>query len=210
MSKSEMNRKEFLTNVGKYCACGCVFALGAALGTARGQETPQPKDKPTPPPEIPRSQTRIEFAEKWAVRFFNVLDQNLDEATRRKIMMANGKACYINWITETKQQIRPVTLEQLKGWIDQNVKDGSMSYDGNVIYFQYSGAAETGLPSTDNQCLCPFVETKPAGLSPTYCHCSVGYVKEMHDGMLGKPVEVELLGSVLRGDPRCKFKITVS
>jgi predicted hydrocarbon binding protein len=54
------------------------------------------------------------------------------------------------------------------------------------------------------------VESKPAGLSPTFCLCSLGYVKEMHEQMFMKPVEVELLSSVLRGDPSCKFKITVS
>ena len=208
MDESQMNRKEFLTNVGKYCLCSCVCALGGVLGSVRADEPLG--DLPTPQPEKPRSQVRIEFAEKWLVRFFGVLDANLDEATRKKIMMANGRACYIDWITETNQQIKPVTLDQMKKWIDQNVKDGSISYDGNVIYYQYMSAAETGLPSKEGQCLCPLVETNPSGLSSTYCQCSVGYVKEWHDRVFGKPVEVELLSSVLRGDPRCKFKITVT
>jgi hypothetical protein len=47
-------------------------------------------------------------------------------------------------------------------------------------------------------------------ISPTYCHCSVGYVKEMHERMFGKPVAAELEDSVLRGGRRCRFKITVS
>jgi hypothetical protein len=205
-----MNRKEFLTSAGKYCACGCVATMTGMLSAARAQETEKPAEQPTAPPaEKPRSEARIAFAEKWAVRFFDVFDAHLDEATRRKIMMANGKSCYVAWITETNQQIRTITLDQMKRWIDQNVTDGSMSYDGNVIYYQYESAAETGLPSADSQCLCPLVETKPAGLSATYCHCSVGYVKEQHDRLFGKPVEVELLGSVLRADPRCRFKITV-
>jgi hypothetical protein len=32
----------------------------------------------------------------------------------------------------------------------------------------------------------------------------------MHEQIFMRPVEVELVSSVLRGDPRCKFKITVS
>jgi len=210
MDESRINRKEFLTNVGKYCLCSCVCALGGVLGSVRADEPEPPVDQPAPPPKKPRSEERIEFAEKWLVRFLDVLDTNLDAATRQKIMMANGRACYINWITETNQQIRPVTLDQMKQWIDKNVKDGSISYDGNVIYFQYMSAAETGLPSQEGQCLCSLVETRPAGLSSTFCQCSVGYVKEWHDRLFGKPVEVELLTSVLRGDPRCKFKITVA
>ncbi|MCX6835422.1 MAG: DUF6144 family protein [candidate division Zixibacteria bacterium] len=210
MDEPQMNRKEFLTNVGKYCLCSCVCAMGGVLGSVRADEPNQPAEEQVPPEKKPRSQERIEFAEKWVVRFFGVLDANLDEATRAKVMRANGRRCYIDWITETNQQIRPITLDQMKRWIDENVKDGSISYDGNVIYYQYMGAAETGLLSEEHHCLCPLVETNPAGLSSTYCQCSVGYVKEQHDRLFGKPVEVELLAAVLRGDPRCKFKITVS
>jgi predicted hydrocarbon binding protein len=53
------------------------------------------------------------------------------------------------------------------------------------------------------------VESKPNGLSPTYCLCSLGYVKEMNEQTFGKPVDAELLDSVLQGAKRCRFKVTV-
>lgn len=37
---------------------------------------------------------RIEFAEGWLRRFFRVLDDTLDEPTRKKVMMANGRSCF--------------------------------------------------------------------------------------------------------------------
>jgi hypothetical protein len=74
MNESQMNRKEFLTNVGKYCLCSCVCALSGVLGSVRADETVLPGDQPTPAPKKPRSEERIEFAEKWLVRFFNVFD----------------------------------------------------------------------------------------------------------------------------------------
>jgi len=58
--------------------------------------------------------------------------------------------------------------------------------------------------------LCTFVETKPAGLSGTYCLCSIGYVKEWFDQMFARPVTVELLESTLTGGKRCRFKIMVA
>ncbi|MBN1567858.1 MAG: hypothetical protein JXA73_08415 [Acidobacteria bacterium] len=199
-----MNRKEFLAGIGKVCACSCVGALAASLDAAMAQEsTKQTAGKP-------RGQERIEFTEKWAVRFFQVLDTHLDEPIRKKIMVANGRACLLEWQKETnrKPQTTPLTLEDLAKRVETS---GSSDYriDGNIIYFQFNSAAETGNPSPENHCLCPMVETNPAGLSPTFCLCSLGYVKEMHEQMLQKPVEVELLSSVLRGDPRCRFKITV-
>jgi len=208
-----MNRKQFLTGVGKACACSSVYALAAGLNSVYAEDsTKQSAEKSEREPvKKPRSQERMDFTEQWAVRFFGVFDANLDEPTRMKIMMANGKACLLAWQKETNQQPRtePVTLERFAKWVKEK---GSPDYqmEGNVIYFQYMSAAETGLPAPENQCLCTMVETKPAGLSPTYCYCSVGYVKEMHEQIFERPVEVELVSAVLRGDPRCKFKITVS
>jgi predicted hydrocarbon binding protein len=68
---------------------------------------------------------------------------------------------------------------------------------------------ETGKSSPEAICLCPMVESKPNGLSPTYCLCSLGYVKEMNEQTFGKPVDAELLDSVLQGAKRCRFKVTV-
>jgi hypothetical protein len=211
MDDHSINRKEFLTGIGKVCACSCVCALAASLGSMNAQTKQTGKKAKGAPVKKPRSQERMEFTEKWAVRFFHVLDANLDEPTRKKIMMANGKACLLAWQKETnqKQRMEPVTLERFAKWVKEK---GSRDYEvnGNIIYFQYNSAAETGLPSPENHCLCPMVETNPAGLSPTFCLCSLGYVKEMHEQMFKKPVQVELISSVLHGDPRCKFRIRVS
>ncbi len=138
------------------------------------------------------------------------MDSTLDKETRSKLMIANGKACYLAWIAETKRQIKPITLEQFTERVKKSVKDESYRVVGNVIYFQYLNAAETGQASAEGAYLCPLVENKPAGLSGTYCLCSLGYVKAMHEQLLDRPVEVELVSSAFMGDKRCKFKITVA
>jgi hypothetical protein len=213
MDEHPINRKQFLSNVGKACACSCVYAMTAGISSIMAEDSTKQTAQPVEGSEVkkPRSQERIEFTEKWAVRFFNVMDENLDEPTRKKVMMANGKSCLLAWQKETNQPQRtePVTLEQFAEWVKRS---GTPEYqvDGNVLYFQYLSAAETGKPSPENHCLCPMLETNPPGLSHTYCYCSLGYVKETHEQMFKRPVNVELVSSVLRGDPRCKFKITVS
>ena len=126
------------------------------------------------------------------------------------MMMTNGKNCYQEWIESTGQQTEVVPYEKWVARVNENVKDCSFQIDDNIIYFQYMGSAETGQKAPENICLCPMVESKPDGLSRTYCQCSVGYVKEMFEQTFGKPVDVQLIGSVLYGEKRCKFKITVS
>jgi hypothetical protein len=207
MKDGSMNRKEFLMKAGKFCGGSCICALLGGRDLLYAQDAGQ---NSTPPAKKPRSEARIKFAENWVKRFMEVLDSNLDEETRNKIMMANGKACFRGWIKETNQQIEPMTLKQLTDRVNANDSDDSIRIEGNVIYYQFTASAETGLPSDEGQCLCSLVESKPVGLSSTYCNCSVGYVKEWDDILLGRPTEVELLESVLWGDKRCKFKITVT
>jgi predicted outer membrane repeat protein len=200
-----MKRKEFFKTAGKVgfgaCLCGAAGGLGKAL--AGIQEQAQPGDKT---PE--RAVKRMEFADIWIKRFFDVMDKTLDEASRAKLMMLNGKTCYREWIVETKQEIKPIAYEE---WAKKAAtrKDEGFKVEGNVIYFQYNSSAETGGAVEGGVCLCPMVETLPAGMSPTYCHCSVGYVKEMFELRFNRTVSVELLDSVLKGGKRCKFKITV-
>jgi hypothetical protein len=190
----------------RLCAGTCLMAMMGGLGEVNADDNSAGEESKA---EKPRSEKRIEFAEKWLTRFMDVLGKNVDEATFNRIMEGNGRACFANWMDETGQQVKQATLEEFTEWVKKNIKDDTFKVEGNIIYFQFTSAAETGEPSKPGQCLCTFAENKPAGLSPRYCRCSVGYVKEWFDRKFGKPVEVELLSSVLRGDDWCRFKITV-
>ena len=201
-----MNRKQFLAKTAKICAGSCACAMMGGVSILTADENTKPDSAKV---EKPRSQTRIEFAEQWVTRFMDILDGNLDDATRKKILEENGRGCFTNWINETGRKVQQSTLEQFTEWVKNNVTDGTFRVEGNVLYFQFTSAAETGEASKAGQCLCTFVESKPEGLSPTYCHCSVGYVKEWFERKFGKPVEVELVDSILMGGDWCKFKITV-
>ena len=44
-------------------------------------------------------------------------------------------------------------------------------------------------------------------LSPTYCYCGAGFYKGLWEGILQKPVMVEILESVMKGDDVCKIAI---
>lgn len=177
-----------------------------ALDPAGGSEPP-PED--TPKPEAGRTNKRIEFAEQWVKRFMDVLDDNLDEKTKRKLMMANGKVCHREYLKSIGRKIQPIPFEKWAAIVKERGTDGSIRVEGRTIYFQYLSSAETGLPSAEGKCLCCLVETKPAGLSDTYCLCSLGYVQDIFEQTLGTKVEIELVDSVLRGGKRCQFKMTL-
>lgn len=221
MRGNSMDRKEFLARAGRAGACLCAAAAGMASALkgavpeekAAGQEPPRKSLNDTVPGEksLERAAKRMEFADGWVKRFFEVMEPLLDEKTRDQLMQANGKACYIAYAGVRPRRPTPLSFEQFADWIAKNGKDKGYSVAGRDVFSEYTSSAETGKASPENICLCPMVEAQAAGKIPAfYCLCSVGYVREMHEQILGRPVEVQLLDSVLRGGTRCRFKINLA
>ncbi len=188
-----MDRKDFIKSVGGLCAgagflgCGCARAL--ALGG--GQE------------ETPLAE-KLTFAQGYVKRLFDILDRDLDPAARDRLVEAIGSACYQSW--PQNQVPKPMTLDELVTFLKKRTGDNIVRREGNVVYYGF--AMKPGVPLT--RCGCPIVEKVPEGLSRTYCQCSVGFVRAMFGGYLGKPVKVELLEALRRGGKTCSFKVTVA
>jgi hypothetical protein len=115
-----------------------------------------------------------------------------------------------------EQEITPEVLELVKG--NQEIQNGVRQ--GNKIYVsKIPFAPKQWLVEKDPvmkryyACHCQLVRTairdgKPK-ISPVFCYCSGGYEKLPYDVIFGEPVEIELLESVLKGDMRCRFAITI-
>jgi hypothetical protein len=122
-------------------------------------------------------------------------------------MEANGKSCATEYLASQprKDERKPNHWDE---WITKakDSKDGSIVVKGSYFIYSYMWNYQ-GKPAPEGYCLCPFVESKVKGLSSTYCHCSVGYIRETFGRRFDVPLKVELLESVLRGGKRCRFKI---
>jgi hypothetical protein len=82
-----------------------------------------------------------------------------------------------------------------------------------------SGNLRAYLDETDPQrkrqlyCHCPRVREalqRDMTISPTYCYCGAGFYQGIWQEITGRPVQVELLESVLAGDEVCRVAIKVS
>lgn len=62
-------------------------------------------------------------------------------------------------------------------------------------------------------CHCPMavasITEKGAGVPAIWCQCSAGFEKFLLDCAFGEETEATVLESVLAGDPRCRFEITI-
>jgi len=61
-----------------------------------------------------------------------------------------------------------------------------------------------------DRCYCGHVKKTDQPLSSTtYCHCSVGWYKQLFESALGRPVDVEIKQSIISGATSCDFIIHI-
>ncbi|MBN2549823.1 MAG: hypothetical protein JXB15_11735 [Anaerolineales bacterium] len=91
---------------------------------------------------------------------------------------------------------------------------------GNVIYMRKNpydpdGYANAATPAERRKayCHCPFVhpylDKLPSRLSPTFCYCGAGWYRRLWEGVLGQPVKIEHVETLLRGNDQCTLTITL-
>ena len=91
---------------------------------------------------------------------------------------------------------------------------------GNVIYmrknpFDPQGYAEATTPAAQRKAYChcsfvhPYLDEIPARLSPTFCFCGAGWYRRLWEGILGQPVKIEHVETLLKGYQQCTLSITL-
>lgn len=188
-------------------ACGCALSLYGRniIDSVVPQDQSAGNQKETPCTE------KMEFTHKWVKRFFEIMDQQIDENTRLKMMHANGAECARGAYGDITEH-QPATTEEIDKTIadwQQKIGKNNIYRTGNDIYFGYDSNPK-GLKTADGYCLCPMLEDGPSTLSSTFCQCSVGYVQYMFRKFITySDVKAELLESVRTGGKSCRFKISI-
>jgi effector-binding domain-containing protein len=92
---------------------------------------------------------------------------------------------------------------------------------GNILYmcknpYDPEGFEKAATPAERRKAYChcafvhPYLDEMPAKLSPTFCFCGAGWYRRLWEGILGQPVRFEQVETLLRGNDRCRFTITLS
>jgi predicted hydrocarbon binding protein len=136
-----------------------------------------------------------EFTHKWVENLIDSIDAHLDEETRIAVMESCGRACARRGPAYAAQECQG----DVDAWLVRLAKwhggEEHVQRDGDVVHL------------TCTECLCDLVKDGPPKLPGTYCHCSRGWMKEVFEKVVGKPVEVTLVESIKRGGQQCKFVI---
>lgn len=213
-----MNRKEFLEKCVKAGLCCCGAAIGMNHGLLRAQDQSPPAHGWIADLEsrmINGSATpawrKIEKSANWIKDLMNNMDAMLDQETRVKLLQATGRACYLRAFgAASEEKPSPQAVERTLGALKSG---GHVRHEGDTTIITYRWGRKhqnpSGLIIQDGYCMCPVVESGPPGLSPTYCQCSTGYVKESFERSIGRSVNVTLIESLKMGGQDCVFRVEV-
>jgi len=123
--------------------------------------------------------------------------------------LAEGKVWY-------EQEITPRVVEFVKG--NQEVLGGVRKGD-KIYWTKIPYDPDAFLREEDPRmkryytCHCPLareaIVSGGPGVPREWCYCSAGYGKLPFEVVFGEELEVELLESVLEGDPRCRFALKI-
>lgn len=135
---------------------------------------------------------------------YNILSRCAHEFSQKRI--ATLKAIY-----EHTKDVDSVLQEMRKDppWYEDPVRKG------NIIYVEKVPYNKEGYEKADNDddkkmnyCHCPLIRKYlNEGISPTYCYCGSGWYRQLWEGIVGKPVKVDIVKSLLKGDSTCQFAI---
>ncbi|HNT55634.1 MAG TPA: hypothetical protein PKG95_13025 [Anaerolineaceae bacterium] len=90
----------------------------------------------------------------------------------------------------------------------------------NVIYMRKNpynpeGYENATTPAERRKAYChcsfvhPYLDEIPARLSPTFCFCGAGWYRRLWEGILGQPVKIEHVETLLKGHDHCTLTITL-
>jgi hypothetical protein len=191
-----MNRRELLNHACGVGLCSCAAAVifddscSAAQENNTGSEELQKMQK-----ELNRKQWWLDHTKKQFAKLWELLEPHLDEKKRLDIIEQLGRNC-----------AKLIGLgERYKGNPQGYFEHMGRLQGEKFEYDKANGIIKATTPERD--CVCGLVNSK---ITPAYfCHCSIGWQKQMYETILDKAVDAELKESVLRGSKRCVFEIRI-
>jgi len=175
---------------------GWIEGFGNEVGNQLGTETKQKVlDQCKSCQQISNDKEMAQCVQEVMIKFDQVVP---DKEKREKVMEKLGNTCFNNFFGKIAEGIKKNSSGMAE--IVQNINKLSggehFKLEGNKVY------------ATFNQCLCQIgVRETEAFISKIYCSCSLGWMKSLFKTVLDKPVNVELLESIVSGGNNCRFVI---
>lgn len=125
-----------------------------------------------------------------------------------------AKRIYENTVKQTNDPMKAVDavldfMEEDSAWAQSPVRKGKMLYSTKLPRDQQGYEKTTNKKEKRKAyCFCPIIRNRLDDDMPiTFCYCGAGWVRQQWEGILGKPVKIDIIESVLQDDDVCQFAI---
>jgi effector-binding domain-containing protein len=123
---------------------------------------------------------------------------------------------HLRSIYEQHHEIDDVLREMYQDpdWYEDPVRKGNQLYMRKVPYDAETYKKATS-PIEQRQAYChcgfvrPYLTESPARISPTFCLCGAGWYRRLWEGILGQPIQVEHVETLVTGSDCCRLVITL-
>ncbi|MFX0060257.1 MAG: hypothetical protein ACFE85_15760 [Candidatus Hodarchaeota archaeon] len=153
----------------------------------------------------------------WLKEMLDRLDKVTNEDQKFEILsccaheFSKKRINYMKNIYEKTGDIDEVIKEMQKDytWYENPVRKGNIIYVSKIpVNLEEYEKAQTIEEKKRNYCHCRFInENLDKGISPTFCYCGTGWYRQQWEGILEKPIKIEVLKSLLKGDDVCEVAI---
>lgn len=155
---------------------------------------------PAPPaPELAALRRDKEFIQNWLLDLLDTMDAELDEATRIRLMEGCGRGCF------RRHEFKRAIAREGQGDLEKLIA----AYDRNFEIWRDEAGVHIRYGAVSKGCYCPAARFKPAKPHDLHCECTRATHQAIFETALARPVRIEILQSVRRGDPTCHFLVHV-
>lgn len=186
-----MKRQDFI----KSAAGACLACAGSSFRS--GQEIPSSADKAGLERQAREGEEK--FKQKYVTTLMENLEKRVDEPTRVRLMNDCGRACARRGGLFKAAEGNRGDLKTFLTRMNESLgTDSARLLDEKTVRWSYP------------RCFCELVAAGPLRLPAVYCQCSVGWVLEMFETVLGRPVKVRLVQSIRTGGSSCVFQVDLA
>jgi effector-binding domain-containing protein len=169
-------------------------------------------------PESPQ-----ELYTEWIRSAMDALDSLTDDAAEKYQVLSccahvfpEERIDYLRSVYEQRRDIDDVLKEMYQDpdWYEDPVRTGNVLHMRKVPYDP--NGYEHGTTAVERRrayCHCafvrPYLDEVPSRMSPTFCWCGSGWYRRLWEGILGQPVKIEHVETLLNGNDQCMLTITL-
>lgn len=181
-----MNRKNFIHDSLKLGLGCCAVAL-ALRNDAAGADAPA-----EPPSPLQREK---DFTDNWLTDLLAMINAELDEPTRVKLIEGCGRGCYRRH--QFKQDIAAAAHGTVDGLVEAYHSICEAWREGDDLHLRYG--------ETSAVCYCPVLRGRALPHGDLHCHCTKATHQAIVETALGRPVRMEIVETLRRGGRTCHF-----